>query len=197
MLRTMKRVLPVLLLALVACDATPPGPRVSKDPISVRGWVVDVEGSPNAPFRTVETEAARKTHLFQSTYVDVPNAPYVSGGVAENGAFLLLDVPPGNLAIVFTAPGAPAARLDLKDIPGNADLYLPGMLLKKDSVAFVEPKNVQVRMAAHVDKPTPTGAFAIVGGLRVPVVDTPYAQMADRHDYPIPPSQLMPIAKVK
>jgi len=193
----MKRVLPLLVLVLLACNDAPQGPRVSKDPISVRGWVFDVEGKPNAPFRTVETEAARKTHLFQSTYVDVPNAPYVSGGVAENGAFLLLDVPPGNLAIVFTAPGAPAAKLDLKNIPGNADLYLPGLLLKKDSVAFTEPQNVQVRMAAHVDKPTPTGEYAMVGTLRVPVVNTPYAAMADRHDYPNPPTVMAPIAKVK
>jgi len=193
----MKRLLLVAALALAACDQTPSVPRVSKDPVSVRGWVVDVEGSPSAPFRTVETEAARKTHLFQSTYVDIPNAPYVSGGVAENGSFLLLDVPPGNLAIIFTAPGAPAAKLDLKNVPGNADLYLPGLLLKKDSVAFTEPQNVQVRMAAHVDKPTPTGEYAMIGTLRVPVVNTPLAAMADRHDYPNPPAQLVPIAKVK
>jgi hypothetical protein len=193
----MKRVLPLLLLALAACDNAPSAPRVSKDPVSVRGWVVDVEGSPNAPFRTVETEGARKTHLFQSTYVDVPNAPYVSGGIAENGAFLLLDVPPGNLSIVFTAPGAPSAKLELKNIPGNADLYLPGLLLKKDSVAFTEPQNVQVRMAAHTDKPHATGAYAMVGNLKVPVVDTPYAAMQDRHDYPNPPTILVPIAKVK
>ena len=46
-------------------------------------------------------------------------------------------------------------------------------------------------------KPRPTGLTATVAGLRVPVVDTPIAQMADRHDYPIPPTTLVPIARVK
>src|SRR6476659_7816647 len=73
---------------------------VSKEPVSVRGWVLDVEGSgggDNAPFRTVETEAARKMQLFQSMNIWVEGAPYISGGLAENGSFILLDVPPGNV----------------------------------------------------------------------------------------------------
>lgn len=188
----------ILLLACAACsDENPNTPRVSKEPISVRGWLSDVEGGPSAPFRTAETEAARKTHLFQAAYVEVVNAPYVSGGIAENGAFLLLDVPPGKVTIVFTAPGAQAARLDMENVPGNADIFLPGIVLKPASVAFSDPKALQVRMAGRVDKAHPTGAFATIAGLRVPVVETPIAQMADRHDYPVPPTTMVPVAKVK
>ena len=194
----MKRLLLVLALTLAACsNENPNTPRVSKDPISVRGWLLDVEGGPSAPFRTAETEAARKAHLFQATYVEVVNAPYVSGGIAENGSFLLLDVPPGKVTIVFSAPGAPAAKLEMDNVPGNADIFLPGVLLKPSSVALTDPAAVKVRLAARVDKPRPTGLAATVAGLRIPVVETPIAQMADRHDYPIPPTTLVPIARVK
>jgi hypothetical protein len=187
-----------LLLAAIACDRSPAGPRVSKEPLSVRGWILDVEGGPSAPFRTVETEAARKAHLFQITYVEVANAPYVSGGVAENGSLLLLDVPPGKVTIVFSAPGAPAAKLEMENVPGNADIFLPGLLLKPSSVAITDPADVKVRVAGRVDKPRPTGLMATIAGLRVPVMETPIAQMADRHDYPIPPvSVAPPLARVK
>jgi hypothetical protein len=37
----------------------------------------------------------------------------------------------------------------------------------------------------------------MIAGVRVPVIDTPLAEMSDRHDYPMPPTQLVPIAKVK
>jgi hypothetical protein len=198
-IRAMKHLLLLLaLLGAFACtDENPNIPRVSKEPISVRGWLLDVEGGPSAPFRTAETEAARKAHLFQSTYVEVANAPYVSGGIAENGSFLLLDVPPGKVTIVFTAPGAPAARLEMDNVPGNADIFLPGLLLKPNGVTLANPAEVKVRMAARIEKTKPSGAFATVAGLRVPVIDTPLAQMADRHDYPIPPTTLVPIARVK
>jgi len=184
----MTKLRPVLLLILaIACG---PGdsnaPRVSKEPISVRGWIVDVAGSPRAPFSTPETDVVRRIQLFQATNVWVDNAPYVSGGVAENGAFLLLDVPPGNITISFSAPGAPNARLVLQNIPGNADVFVPSVILKADGVAFLDPKSVRVRLAANVDRPTPAHLTANVAGLAVPVMNTPIAQMVDRHDYPVP-----------
>jgi len=189
--------LPLALLAAACTNENPTVPHVSKEPISVRGWLVDVEAGPSAPFRTAETEAARKAQLFQQTYVEVRNAPYVSGGVAENGSFLLLDVPPGKITIVFTAPGAPAAKLEMDNVPGNADIFLPGLLLKPSSVALTDPAAVKARLAARIDKARPSGLSTTIAGLRVPVLETPIAQMADRHDYPIPPTQLVPIARVK
>jgi hypothetical protein len=186
------------LMFIVACGpSNPNAPQVSKEPLSVRGWIVDVAGSPHASFQTPETDAARRMQLFQSTNVWVENAPYVSGGVAENGSFILLDVPPGNTTVTFSAPGAAAARLVLQNIPGNADVFIPAILLKPDSVALLDPKSVTVRLAAPVNRPTPTGMTAKVAGLAVPVVNTPIAQMTDRHDYPNPPAGLRPIATVK
>src|SRR2546430_977865 len=180
--------LSIALYPVPSGEPAPRTPRVSKEPTSVRGWIVDVAGSPKAPFQTPETDAMRRMQLFQSANVWIDNAPYVSGGVAENGSFLLLDVPPGNNTIVFSAPGAPNARLVLQNIPGNADVYVPAILLKADSVALLDPKRVQVRLAAKIDKPAPTRLTAIVAGLTVPVVNTPLAQMTDRHDYPNPPA---------
>lgn len=191
--------LPILIL-LTACGGSKQdaaGPRVAKEPISVRGWILDVERGPDATFHTVETESARKTALFQATNVWVDNAPYVSGGVAENGAFILLDVPPGNVVIEFTAPGAQRARLVLGDIPGNADVFVPAMLLRNGDVALLDKNAVKVRLAAHVSKPSPTGRYATVAGQRIPVITTPIAQMDDRHDYPNPPQTNAPLATVK
>jgi hypothetical protein len=168
-----------------------------KDPTSVRGWIVDVETGPNIAYHTVETEAARKRDLFRGTTVWVENAPYVSGGVAETGAFLLLDVPPGNVTITFSAPGVPASKLVLNHIPGNADIFIPALLLKRDTVALLDPNSVKVRLPDHVEKPVPTGAFAVVAGQRIPIVRTPIGQMIDRLDYPNPPAMQAPLATVK
>jgi len=145
---------------------------VAKEPISVRGWITDVDGGENAAtFHTVETESERKRMLFQQTNVWVENAPYVSGGIAETGAFLLLDVPPGNVTITFTAPGAPAAHLVLAGVPGNADVFVPAILLKKGSVSLLDPNSAKVRMAAHIDKPAQSGQFATVAGVRFAVCE--------------------------
>ena len=193
----MRFAVPFLIL-LAACGSPDANtPRVSKEPLSVRGWITDVEQPPNAPFRTKETEAARRIALFQSANLWVDNAPYVSGGVAPNGSFILLDVPPGNITIEFSAQGAQSAKLVLQNIPGDADVFVPGLILRNGNVAVLDPKAIQVRMAARVAKPAPTGRTAIVAGVTVPVMNTPLAQMSDRHDYPNPPGTLTPLATVR
>jgi hypothetical protein len=194
-----KRFILIVALLTAACGVgtEPAGPHVSKDPISVRGWIVDVDSGPNTAYHTIETEAARKQNLFRGTNVWIENAPYVSGGVAETGAFLLLDVPPGNVTITFSAPGAPAARLVLGQIPGNADVFVPAVMLKRDTVALLDPGSVKVRLAATVDKAAPAGVFATVAGQRIPVMRTPIKEMIDRLDYPTPPTAQRPLATVK
>lgn len=186
------------VLVITTCGPSEPrNPVLSKEPISVRGWIVDVEGGANAAYQTVETEAYRKSQLFQTMNVWVDNAPYVSGGVAETGAFLLLDVPPGSVTIVFSAPGAPEARLVLENIPGNADVFVPEILLRRSSVALLDPKRVMVRVAASVDHAKPTGTTAHVAGLAVPIMTTPTREMSDRHDYPVRPAAARPLGVVR
>lgn len=192
---TVRRAFLIILPLLVACGPSPNVPHVSKEPVSVRGWIADVAGSPRAA--NAELDGMRRMQLFQATNVWIDNAPYVSGGVAENGSFLLLDVPPGNVTITFSAPGAPAANLTLRNIPGDADVFIPAILLKTNSVAVLQPNGVVVRLAAQVSHPTPTGATAVVAGVTVPVMNAPIASMVDRHDYPIPPSGPHAIAIVK
>ena len=185
-------------LLAVACWGPEPGtPVVSKDPISVRGWILDVDSGESATYKMVETEAARKAALFQGTNIWVDKAPYVSGGVAQTGAFLLLDVPPGAPIIELTPPNGPTARLSMQNIPGNADVYLPALILRKDTIVLADPAAVKVRLAAHVAKEAPSGAFATIGGQRIPILNTPIAEMTDRHDYPTPPSAPAPLATVK
>src|SRR4051812_27346985 len=178
-------------LMLAACGEKPKGPVVSKEPVSVRGWVLDVEGSgggDNAPFRTVETEAARKMQLFQSMNIWVEGAPYISGGLAENGSFILLDVPPGNVTVELSTPTIPQAKLVLRGIPGNADVLIPGIIVKPDgSISVADPKAIEVRTAAKIDKARPTAQKVTVAGIQVPVIETPLAQMIGRRDWPQPP----------
>ena len=195
----MRRTLAFLSLLIFACggkDSThrPSFPALSKEPISVRGWIADVEDkSSNGMFRTVETEAARRAATFQQTNMWIDGAPYVSGGVAENGAFVLLDVPPGNVTISFSTPRIPLARLTLTNIPGNADVIVPGMIVKQDGTIAVEnPKAIQVRVSAKVP-PTPMS----VASIAVAPTLVPVNAMMDRHDYLTPPSTQTPVATVK
>lgn len=175
----------VALALTVGCgDNQPRQSTVSKEPVSVRGWIDDVEGSVKST--TPELETARRSQIFQATQIWVEKADYVSGGVAENGAFILLDVPPGNVTIGFTAPGAEQAKLMLQNIPGTADVFIPGVILKRNGASVVKPQEVRVRIAAQVAQPTPTGKNATVAGLSVPILNVPLNAMVDRHDYPRP-----------
>lgn len=159
----------------------------------MRGWIADVEGTSGGDFKTVETETARRLQIFQNSHVWIDNAPYVSGGVVETGAFMLLDVPPGNVTITFQAPGVDAARLILQNVPGRADVFIPGLILKRDgTVGVADPKAIRVRIPPDV-KP----ATAIVAGQSVPAVETQLKELMDRHDYPEPPSVGAPVTRVR
>jgi hypothetical protein len=190
----MSRWIVCALIAVAACSAEKPKSTPSKEPVSVRGWIDDVAGSVHATNPDMET--ARRGQIFQATSVWVENVDYVSGGVAENGSFILLDVPPGNVTIGFDAPGAEQARLVLQNIPGNADVFIPALILKKGSAGVMKLEDVKVRVPAKIDKERPTGKMAIVAGLQVPIVETPLAALVDRHDYP-KPGGFRPVATFK
>jgi len=188
----------LLCALLLACSQEKPAAAVSKDPVSVRGWITDVDtGAPNDRFRTVETESARRTAAFQAMNVWVEGAPYVSGGVAENGSFIFLDVPPGKTAIGFSTTGVPQAMLTLENVPPNADIFVPGLVMTPQGMTVSDPKAIRVRLAASIAKPAPAGLTARIAGVSVPVMNVPINSMIDRHDYPFPPSSTpAPIAKV-
>jgi hypothetical protein len=181
--------------AFVACAGDKPRLHaVSKEPVSVRGWIEDIEGGTRAT--NPDVESARRTQLFQATQIWVENAEYVSGGVAQNGSFILLDVPPGNVTIGFRAPGVDSAKLVLQNIPGNADVLIPAIVLKTNGASVSKPENIRLRVAAQVAKPAPTGRMAVVSGVQVPIITVPIGAMINRRDYP-QPDGFRPVATFK
>jgi hypothetical protein len=189
----------MIALTVAACGGgagkNPNAP--SREPLSVRGWIADVENASNDRFRTVETENARRATAFQGTNIWVENAAYASGGVAESGAFILLDVPPGSPRIGLQVPNMPAAVLALENVPGNADVFIPGIVIQRTGIVVTEPKGVQVRIAGSVSKAEPAGLTARVAGISVPVMRVPINSLVDRHDYPTPPGNAAPLATVR
>jgi hypothetical protein len=185
------------LLAVTGCGGQENDNSVyslSRNPISVRGWILDVKNAKRA--ETMELEIARRTELFASSSVWVEDTQYASGGIAENGAFIVLDVPPMKATLGFNAPGAETAKLVLQNVPGTADVFIPDVILEPNGATVLDPKKIQVRLPGNVDKPRPTGKTAVVAGYTVPIVETPLNAMIDRREYPNP-GGFRPVAVVK
>jgi hypothetical protein len=187
----------IAMLVLAACgekNSNTSVYRLSRNPVSVRGWILDVKGAQHE--QVADVEIARRTQLFQSTTVWVENTEFASGGVAENGSFIVLDVPPDKAILGFNAPGAETARIVLEGVPGTADVFIPDVILEPDGATVLDPKKILVRLPADVDKPTPSGKTAKIGGYTVPIINTPLRDMIDRREYPNP-GGFRPVATVK
>lgn len=182
----MKKAAVVFTLALaVACsDSNEPAMQIARNPVSVRGWVDDVAGVKRA--ETIEMELARRQSMFQQTSVWVEKTEFASGGVAENGSFIILDVPPGTTTIGFSAPGAENAKVMLENIPGNADVLIPQIVLENGVAKVLDPNLIKIRVPGNVSQPRDTGQTAKVAGYTVRVIETPLSQLTDRRDYPNP-----------
>lgn len=192
-----RKLFALVTLLLAACSSETSDKNVyslSRDPISVRGWILDVKGAEHA--QASEMELARRTQLFQSTSVWVENNEFASGGVAENGGFIVLDVPPLKATLGFNAPGAETAKIVLDGVPPTADVLIPDVILEPNGATVLDPKKILIRLPAKVDRPTPSGKTANVGGYVVPIINTPLGQMIDRRDYPNP-GGFRPLATVK
>lgn len=145
----------------------------------------------------MEMEIARRTELFAATSVWVENNEYASGGIAENGAFIVLDVPPGNATLGFNAPGAETARLTLQDVPGTADVFIPDLVLEPNGSTVLDPAKILIRVPSEeVEKLTASGKTAKINQYTVPIMNAPLSQMTDRREYPNP-GGFRPVATVK
>jgi hypothetical protein len=188
----------IALLLLIACGREnkkdPSVYDISREPVSVRGWILDVKGA--QPAESPDLEIARRTELFQATSLWVEDAQFASGGIAENGAFLILDVPPNKAVVGFNAPGAETAKLTLEGVPGTADVIIPFVILEPGGSKVFDPARIRIRLPANVAKATPTGKTATIAGYKVPIISTPIAEMIDRRDYPNP-GGFRPVAIVK
>jgi hypothetical protein len=193
-----RSLLALALLVLASCGGDQgkeaPSFRIARDPISVRGWILDVKGAKRG--ETMEIEMARRAQLFAATSVWVEDVQYASGGVAENGSFIVLDVPPGKSVLGFNAPGAETAKLVLEGVPGSADVYIPDLILQNDGATLFDPTKAVVRIPANIDRSRPTGRTAFVAGVMVPIVETPIREMENRRQYPPVPGY-RPMATVK
>lgn len=194
----MPRTLLIALVLLTACGGEKKDSAIyelSREPVSVRGWILDVKGSTHA--QSPEMEIARRQQLFQASSLWVENAQYASGGIAENGAFILLDVPPNKAVAGFNAPGAETARIVMEGVPGTADVFIPDVILEAHGATVLDPKKIVVRLpSSDVKKTTATGKTATIAGYKVPIVLAPLSEMTDRRDYPNP-GGFRPIAIVK
>lgn len=184
--------LAVMILSLVACGNRDDDFRISRDPVSVRGWIRDVKGAKQG--ETIEMELARRSALFLSSSVWVENVQTASGGIQENGAFVVLDVPPKSAIIGFNAPGAEAARVTLENVPGTADVLIPDLILESGGAKVLDPKKIVVRVIGSERKAT--GQIAKVAGYDVQVMQVPITEMMDRRDYPEVPG-FRPVATVR
>jgi len=185
----------VALALLFACKGSKDASEeISSNPVSVRGWVEDVAGAKHES--VVDLEIARRQTMFAQTSVWVEKSQYASGGVAENGSFIVLDVPPGTSTIGFSAPGAENSKVVLENVPGNADVLIPQIILVNGGAKVLDPKLIRIRVPGHGDTVKPTGKFATIAGIRVPIVETPLSQLTDRRDYPNP-GGFRPVATVK
>ena len=186
-----------LLLAVAGCGGGENDSTVyslSRNPVSVRGWILDVKGAQRA--EAMEMEIARRTEIFAASSVWVEDTEYASGGISENGAFIILDVPPLNATIGFNAPGAENAKLVLEGVPGTADVFIPDVILEPNGATFLDPTKIQIRLPAEVDRARDTGKTAKVAGYTVRIIETPLTQMTDRREYP-DPGGFRPVAVVK
>ena len=186
-----------MLLLVVSCGAPEPGSvqTISRSPISVRGWILDVKGAQTQ--QNPDLEIARRTELFATASIWVENTQYASGGIQENGAFVVLDVPPNSATIGFQATGADQAQLTLEGVPPTADVLIPNVILEPGGATVRDPKAILIRLPDNtVKKRTPTGKTAKVAGYTVAIVLVPLSEMADRREFP-DPGGFRPVATVK
>ncbi len=191
----MRLIIAIALVTLAACKGSESeGVRPPSQPVSVRGWILDVKGAQRA--ETMEMELARRSQLFLASSVWVENSIFASGGIAENGAFVVLDVPPQNTTLGFNAPGAETAKVVMQNVPGNADVFIPDLILENGGATVLDPKKIVVRVPASVSQRRPTGRTATIAGYTVPVIEAPMSELIDRREYPQVPG-FRPVATVK
>lgn len=177
----------ILTFAAAGCSAPKSGGATSHgSPVSVRGWIADVEMPPSDLMKVTDPylQIQRKYAMFRDTAISVEGVNYVSGGVAETGAFIMLDVPPGDSIINFQPPGLPDAQLKLRQIPGNGDVLLPGLIIKGTKVELFKPEAAMVRLPGSGTERKKLDIPAYVGDVRIDVWEVPLSEMTDRREYP-------------
>lgn len=163
-----------------------------RGPISIRGWVSEIDigqPEPAGTFSVTDLSQRRSSYqrqLLEETSLSVEGVSYASGRIIDSGSFIILDSPPGDLLVNFQAPGVPLVQLELRDIPPNADVFVPGLKLYPTRLEILEPEKIIVRVPGTGTERKLREEPAMVGGHRVDVWDVPLREMMDRRDMPFP-----------
>lgn len=174
-----------------------------RNPVSVRGWIWDIDAPAPGMSGTfsvtspVAAEAERRRRLFADTNLAVENVTNASGALLENGSFIILDAPPRQLTVVFQTPVLGDHTIPMSNVPPNADVFLPGIVITSQGIRFAEPEKIHVWIPGQSGAPRPTGQMAQIGPHSVEVVEVPVADLVARRDYPTPEppaSELAPAA---
>jgi hypothetical protein len=205
---TRKLFVPLFLLSTLllsaTCAAPPEGPGQGpgKTPISVRGWIAYIQLPPQELMKVSDPEQARRhmRQFLQDTNIYVVDMPFVSGSIAETGAFIMLDIPPGDVRVRFQPPGLPEAELLLRNLPGNADVLLPALKIENDQITLMDPSKAVVRIPIEGGERRKLDSVVFAGSHEVEVWEVPFGDLVDRREFPTGEEKLpkeLVIPKVK
>ncbi|MBW3671353.1 MAG: hypothetical protein KY432_06735 [Acidobacteria bacterium] len=172
--------LSLLVPALLFCSEPSPRGDLPEGPVSIRGWVSRVDGVPNYG----------QDGNFYDLNAYVEGIERVSGGVQDNGAFIVLGVPPGQATIVFQAPGIEDAAIHFKGLPPRADVLLPGIVLTPAGASISNPEAAKVRIPrGRQGEIEQIESTTTANGVTLPTYLVPTKKLGDRLNYPEPPTR--------
>jgi len=166
---------------IAACGEGEKSPRrPAQDPVSIRGWILDIEGipsdSPDLVFPSLNRSPIQYV-LEANAYI--PDQQFVSGTI-ENGSFVMLDVANGDVTIMFQAAGIADSAMKIKGVPPSADLVLPGIVIGKERTYLIDPTKAMVRIPSNVAEVEEIPSTTFVNGDKVPTFNIPIKKMGDR-----------------
>ena len=201
----MHRTFALMSILLLIAGCTPPeddGTGPSNTPVSVRGWISHIELPPQDIMKVVDPskERQRMYQFLSDTNIYVVDRPFVSGSIAETGAFLMLDVPPGDITVRFQPPGLPEATLVIRNLPGNADVIIPALRIDGETVSLSDPSKAVARIPIDGDERRKLDDVVHVGDQTIEVWEVPFRDLVDRRDFPtgdevLPADMAIPMVK--
>ena len=154
--------------------------RPAQNPISIRGWIMDIEGTPS-DIPDVAFPAINRAPIqyILDANVYVPDQQYVSGTI-ENGSFVMLDVANGDATIMFQAAGIADSPMRVKGVPPSADLVLPGIVIGKEISYVADSRRAMVRIPSNVAEVEEVPSTTFVNDEKISTYNIPIKKMGDR-----------------